>query len=45
MMVGMVTQVVKSMRGLYDICYYLTGTNLEVVRLDVGLRGCDRINF
>ena len=45
MMVGMVIQVVKLMQGLYDIYYYLTGINLEVVRLDVGLRGCDRINF
>ncbi len=31
--------------GLYDVYCYLTGTDWEVVRLGVGLREGDRINF
>ena len=40
------TGVVELMRGVYDIYYYyLTGTDWEVMRLGVGLREGDRINF
>ena len=39
------TGVVESMRGLCDIYCHLTGTDWEVVRLGVGLREGDWINF
>ncbi len=41
----MLTGVVESMRGVYDIYCYLMGTDWEVVRLGVGLQEGGRINF
>ena len=41
----MLIGIVESMQGLYGIYCYLTGTDREVVRLGVGLREGDRINF
>ncbi len=42
---NVLTGIVESMRGLYDIYCYLTGADWEVMRLGVGLREGDRINF